>query len=225
MSLFDNLFKKTLYFPGCTAKFIAKDIQTRHEKLLQKFDIKYVKLPELEVCCGKPALDYGYKEDFEKLLKLNIENFRAQGIKKIITTCPVCYSIFQKYYYEDFEIEHITQTILNNIPKIEKKSDEKITIFDACNSQKLPELYNNPREILNKLGYNIQELEYNNERSMCCGKTLKLVSPKVAKSMAEAVLDSVKTKKLIVLTPDCFTHFLENNSKGIKVVELSEVLI
>jgi len=225
MAIFDNIFKKTLYFPGCTAKFIAKDVQTRHEKLLQKFGIKYVKLPELEVCCGKPALDYGYKADFEKLMKLNIENFRAQGIKRIITTCPVCYSIFQKHYYEEFEIEHITQTILNNINKIEKRSDEKITLFDSCNSDKLPELYNNPRLILTKLGYKLQELDYNKESSMCCGRNIKLVSPKVAKSMAEAVLDSVKTKKLVILNPGCFTHLLENNHKGIKIVELSEVLI
>jgi Fe-S oxidoreductase len=225
MALLDNLFKKTLYYPGCTAKFIAKDIQTRHEKLLQKFGIKYIKLQELEVCCGKPALDYGYKEDFEKLVKQNIDNFHAQGIKRIITSCPVCYSVFLKYYSEDFEIEHITKTILDNIRRIEKKSDEKITFFDSCNSDKLQDLYNNPREILKKLGYKLQELEFNKEHSMCCGKSLKLVSPKVAKSMAEALLESVPSKKLIVLSPDCFTHLLENNNKGIKIVELSEVLI
>lgn len=224
MALFENLFKKTLYFPGCTPKFIAKDIQTRHEKLLQKFGIKYVKISELEVCCGKPALDYGYKEDFQKLIKLNIDNFKVQGIKKIITSCPVCYSIFLKHY-EDFEIEHISQTILNNINKIEKRSDEKVTFFDACNPQKLPELYNNPREILKKLGYKLHELEFNKERSMCCGKSLKLISPRVSKSMADALLESVPTKKLIVMSPDCFTHLLENNSKGIKIVELSEALI
>ena len=225
MALFDRFFKKTLYFPGCSAKFLAKDVSKRHEKILEKIGIKYVKLPELEVCCGKPALEYGYVEDFKKLVQTNIDNFKAQEIKKIITSCPYCYSIM-KQHYDEFEVEHISQTILNNINKFEKKGErESVTFFDSCNPQKLPELYDAPREILEKLGYRITELEYNKEKSLSCGESLKLVSSKIAKAMSEAVLNEVKTKKFITMSPSCYLHLNENNSKGIKVMELSEVIL
>ena len=165
MGLFDGLFKKTLYFPGCPAKFLVKDIQKRHEQLLTKLGVKYVKLPELEVCCGKPALDYGYRDDFQNMVKHNSEMFKNNGIKRIITTCPFCYTMFKKHY-EDIEVEHITQTILKNISKIEKKSDgELVTYYDSCNPEKFPELYDNPRKILEAVGYKISELEMNKEKS------------------------------------------------------------
>lgn len=225
MALFDGLFKKTLYFPGCSAKFLVKGVQKRHEDLLKKLGVKYVTLPELEVCCGKPALDYGYKEDFQNMVNLNSQTFAQNGIKKIITTCPFCYSVFKKHY-EDIEVEHITQTILKNIHKLNAKGDgELVTFYDSCNPEKYPDLYDNPRKILETMGYKVAELDFNREKSLCCGKVLQPVSPKVSKFMAEAVLDSVKTKKLITLSPDCFIHFTENNKKGIKILELSEVLL
>ncbi len=225
MRLFDGLFKKTLYFPGCSAKFLVKDVQIRHEKLLTKLGVKYVKLSELEVCCGKPTLDFGYTDDFQNLIKHNTEMFVNNGIKKIITTCPFCYTIFKKHY-EDIEVEHITETILKNIRKIDKKVDgEAVTFYDSCNPEKYPDLYDNPRKILEAVGYNVMELELNKEKGLCCGAVLKPVSPKVSKFMAEAVLDVVKTQKLITMAPDCFIHFNENNTKKIKILELSEVLL
>ncbi len=225
MALFDRFFKKTLYFPGCSAKFQSKDVSKRHEQILNKIGIKYIKLPELEVCCGKPALEYGYVEDFKKLIQTNLDNFRAQEINKIITSCPYCYSIM-KQYYDEFEIEHISQTILNNINKFEKKGEgESITYFDSCNPQKLQELYDTPRQILEKLGYRIVELENNKEKSLSCGESLKLVSTKIAKSMAESVLSEVKTKRFVTMSPSCYLHFNENNPKGIKIIELSEVIL
>lgn len=224
MALFDGMFKKVLYFPGCSAKFEAVEVQKRHEQLLNKFGIRYVKMSDMEVCCGKPALEFGYVEDFKNLVKINTDNFKEKGVNKIITSCPMCYTMFLKHY-GDFEVEHITQTILDNIKKIEKQSDgEQITMFDACNPYKLPELYENPRKILQKLGFRVVELEHNKERSLSCGSSLKLVSAKTAKTMAEAVLENVKTRRMVTIAPDCYSHLLENNPK-VKVIELSEVLI
>lgn len=225
MALFDRFFKKTLYFPGCSAKFMAKEVSSRHEKILTKIGIKYVKIPEIEVCCGKPALEYGYVEDFKTLVQTNIDNFKAQEIKKIITSCPCCYSIM-KQHYDEFEVEHISQTILDNINKFDKKGEgEQVTYFDSCNPQKLSELYETPRKVLEKLGYRIIELEYNKEKSLSCGESLKLVSSKIAKAMSEAVLNETKTKKFITMSPSCYLHFKENNPKNVKIIELSEVVI
>jgi Fe-S oxidoreductase len=224
MVIFEGLFKKTLYFPGCSAKFEAVNVQKRHEQLLNKFGIKYIKLAELEVCCGKPAKDFGYVEDFKKLVKLNNDNFKANGVKKIITSCPMCYMMIQKHY-DDFEVEHISTTILKNIGKIDKNyQNEAITIFDACNPMKLPELYENPRKILELVGFKVVELERNREKSLNSGKSLKLISPKTAKAMAENVLENVKTKRVVTIDAGCYAH-LNENAKNVKVIELSEVLV
>jgi len=225
MGFFDGLRGKTLYFPGCSAKFLVNDIQRRHEQLLTIFGIDYVKFPEMEVCCGKPALDYGYKNDFHALVRKNSELFKNQGIKKIITSASFCSLIFAQHYGE-VEVEHISETILKNIHKIKKDYEgEQVTFFDACNPQKLGHLYDTPRKILEAVGFRLVELEFAKEKSLCCGQVLKPISPKVSSYMAEAVLDAVPTKKLITMSPDCYAHFKENNPKNLKILELSEVLL
>jgi Fe-S oxidoreductase len=224
MAIF-GLFKgKTLYFPGCTAKYVAKDIQRRHEQLLTMFEIEYVKFPELAVCCGKPASDYGFKDDYKSLVKKNQNMFKNQKIKKIITSCPQCYWIF-KEEYDNIEVLHISQVILNNMDKIDLKTDEAVCFYDAVNPNKLDELYNNPREILKAVGMNIQEFEYNKKLSLDCGVELQPVSPKVADKMAEEILKNVETRKLIVMCPTAYVHLKKNNPYGVKVLELSEVLL
>jgi len=225
MGLFDNLFGKTLYFPGCFPKYKAKDIQRRHEQLLTMFGIKYIKLAELEVCCGKPALDYGFLEEFQSLRSRNANAFKNQRIKKIIVSCPECYYTFKKNY-EDIEVQHISQVILENISKIEKNLDgEDLTYYDCPNPLKLKELYDVPRKILEDIKANIVELHYNKEMTMDSGKLLEPVSPKIAEKMADAVLKEVKTKKLVVLSPEIYLHLKNHNKYEFKILELSEVLL
>ncbi|MFH1971949.1 MAG: (Fe-S)-binding protein [archaeon] len=222
MALFGKLFGKTLYYPGCSSKFVNRDIQRRHEHLLTSFDIEYIKLPEIEVCCGLPALHLGYREDFNRLVKKNNDMFKNQKIKTIITSCPTCYYMFKKHY--NVEVKYILEVFLENIEKIKKHySSEKITFFDPCNFLGDEMLYNAPREILKKVGFELVELERNRENSMCCGFPLKENSPKVAESMAKTILDNVKTNKLITTCPNCYAHLKDNTD--IDVIELSEVLV
>jgi len=225
MGLFDRVFGKTLYYPGCVNKFLAKDIQRRHEELLVKFKVDVVKYPELEVCCGRHALNYGFPDDFNELRRINSEMFKNQKISKIITGDPACYYTFKKHY-EDIEVEHISQTILNNVKKLDRKYEgQSITFFDPCNPYKLKELYDHPRQILEGVGIHVVNLDPCREQSLCCGKALQHISPKVGKAMAEAVLKEVKTKKLITTSTDCYLQFKENNPQGIQIMEFTEVLV
>tara|TARA_Y100000310_G_C20519590_1_gene732986 strand:+ start:301 stop:978 length:678 start_codon:yes stop_codon:yes gene_type:complete len=225
MAFLDRFFGKTLYFPGCATKFLGKDIQKRHEKLLKNFGIKYITLAKEEVCCGKPARDYGYKQDFQQLAKKNTTLFEDKKVTKLITSCPLCYNTFKNYDW-GIEVEHISKTILENKEKLPKKSSgELITLYDTCNSTKDPTLYNAPREILQEMGYTIKELPFCKEKSLCCGKVLDPLSPKIAQNMAESVLEMVKTKKVVCISPDC-TLFLKKHAKpGIEVIELSELML
>ncbi|MBT3985024.1 (Fe-S)-binding protein [archaeon] len=223
MAIFGKLFGKVLYYPGCSSKFVNKDIQRGHEHLLTSFEIDYVKLPDLEVCCGLPALHLGYRDDFQSLYNKNMKMFRNQRIKMIITSCPTCYYMFKKHY--PIEVKHISEVILDNIEMLKKDyKGEKITFFDPCNFLGANMLYDQPREILKNVNFDVQELPFNREESLCCGFAVKENSPKIAHHMAQLILKDVKTKKLITTCPNCYMH-LKENSEGIEVLELNEVLI
>ena len=77
-----------LYYPGCMCKFVLKDFQGNNEKILRKIGISFIKLKDIEACCGSPVLNAGYLNNFKTLAKKNHKIFKDHGVKKIITSCP-----------------------------------------------------------------------------------------------------------------------------------------
>ncbi len=214
--------KNTLYYPGCLTKILKLD--ENYKKILQKLEIQFITLEDTEFCCGSPIINVGYQEDFQKISGNNMDLFKKHKVSKIITSCPSCYNTFKKYY--NIEVEHITQTILNNIDKLELKNfNEKITYHDPCYLGRYQNIYNEPREILKALNFEVIEMENNKENSLCCGagSGLQPNLPSIANKAAEVRLKQVKTSKLITTCPLCYQHF--KNNSNIKVLELSEVLI
>ena len=212
-----------LYYPGCVTKFFQKDVQDAYESLLTKFGIKFVKLKESERCCGLEALEAGYKNDFNDIVAKNEEIFKAKGIGSIITSCPRCYHTFKNSY--GIPTEHIISVIQRNIKRLDRKSGT-LTYYDPCTLGRKCGIYNEPREILKSVGYDVVDLHECKEKTMCCGAGggLKRNSPRVADRVAQIVLSQVKTNALVTSDPLCYQH-LKENAKGIKVYELSEVLI
>lgn len=220
--------KNTIYYPGCLSKYILKDIANNYVSILNKLGVKFSVINEKEICCGAPALNNGYVLDFQDIRERNRELFKKNKVGKIITSCGNCYKAFNENY--DIKVEHITQTLMKYLNKLPLKFEEDITYFDPCILGRQSGIYEEPRKILDLLGFNVKELEFNRRNSICCGGggNLKANLPKVADKMALRVLKFVKTKKLVTACPMCYYHLKQNatqNATGIEVLELSEVLI
>lgn len=237
MSFLDKILGgNILYYPGCLTKFVAKDLLKKYRKILEKIGIDFIELSEIELCCGSPALKAGYKKDFENLAKKNFEIFKEHGVKKIITNCPACFMILKKYYKEvlgeswNIEVEHITQTIAKNIKKLDldiKEKKEKVTFHDPCHLGRQMGVYDEPREIIKKLGYEILEMELSKKDSFCCGGGggVKSNEPELANKIAKDRINQArKTKAEIICTacPLCYLH-LKENAKDINVKEISQI--
>lgn len=228
--MFKKLLKKltvrnTLYYPGCLTKYSLPKIKDNYEKILKKIGVDYIMLKELELCCGSPAIRGGYSKDFKDIKKKNLELFDRYGVAKIITNCPACYHIFKEEY--GLDVEHASTLVLKNIDGFDKiKEKEQISYHDPCHLGRYSNIYEEPREVLRKLGYEVVELRNHHEESLCCGGGggLKSNNPKVANKIAELRLSQVKTKKIVTPCPMCYAH-LKENAKGIKVLEFSEVLV
>jgi heterodisulfide reductase subunit D len=226
MNFFDRFRKgETLFYPGCLAKSSLKSIANNYATVLQKLGMEIILLKDSEVCCGWPALSMGYRPEFEELMAKNIEVFKQHNIKKIITSCPSCYLTF-KEHYKGFEVEHITQTLVRYLKVLPIKYEEKITYYDPCSLGRKAGIFNEPRVILEALGFEIVELKNNKENTSCCGFGGGLAQniPAISNKIAKELLSKVKTKKLITTCAQCYQH-LKNNSTNVEVLELSQVLI
>jgi len=219
------IFGNTLYYPGCMSKIKLKHIAENYKTILDRLGIKYITIKDIELCCGIPALNAGYREDFYDIMDRNKEIFENQKVSKIITNCPSCARVFSKEY--GIKTEHITQTIAKNLDKLKKKHDgEDIAYHDPCNLGRKFLVYDEPRAILRHVGFEIIEFRNNKENSSCCGAggLLKANSPKISGKVAMSRLKEVRTKKLVTTCPLCYLH-LKENARGIEVLELSEVLV
>jgi len=241
MGLFDKVLGgNVLFYPGCMEKFVLKKHQEDYEKILRKIGIDFIKLKDLELCCGSPVLNAGYEEDFKSIVKKNYKMFKEHGVKKIITPCPACFkTINLEYpkYLDDFdiEVEHVSQTIMNAIKngklKLKKISKPvKVTYHDPCHLGRYCGVYEEPREILRALGYEIVEMKFNRENAWCCGGGggLKSNYPELSEEISkERLKQALETKAEMIVTtcPMCFSCFEQASKERIKSVELSKLLV
>jgi Fe-S oxidoreductase len=216
-------FGNTLYYPGCLTHHALPKIEKNYEKVLRALGIDFIFLPGFS-CCGSPVTHAGYEKDFEKLKEKNNNFFKKYGVSRIITNCPACYKVLSGY---GLEVEHITQTVWKGIGKIKMKHKGEITYHDPCHLGRHSNIYDEPRNILKAIGFDVVELQGNRGDSMCCGAGggLKTNYPKLSGNIADNLLKRVRTKKLVTPCPMCYAHFKENAPKGLEILEFSEVLV
>lgn len=237
MGIFSILKKSnTLYFPGCKAYF--KDNVILWEKIFSKLGIDF-RVAEKKVCCGLPALEAGYDFVARKLARRNFEIFKEEKIEKILSPCPACYKMFMgdyKKFLPDWNIEPlnlwkiILDKLIENPGLIKKKENSEIGFLDSCYLGRYSGIYEEPREILELIGYEIKEIKDNREDSMCVGGCggLQRISPELADKCAREKLLQAKRigiKKVIVTSLEEYELLKKNSAEvGIEVLEFSNVL-
>ena len=242
MSFLDKIIKSscnTLYYPGCLTKYVAKDIFDNYKKLLEMSGEDFVVLSDNEVCCGSPALNAGYSDDFKNLSEKNLKIFQDYNVKKVITGCPACYEILSHKYPEvlgdkwKIEVEHMTTYLLSKIKDGRLKLNEariKATYHDPCHLGRYSKIYEEPREILKSIGMELLEMPLNREFAFCCGagggvqSNRKELAEKIATERISQALET-DAEYLITPCPMCTYNLRNSSGEKIKVKEFSEVLL
>lgn len=224
MKFFSKLFRnKTLFYPGHLTKISIPKIETNYKDILEDLDVDFVTIEDQGLCCGMPAKQAGYKGEYERLQEVNRQILLANKIGKVITNSPANYLAF-KDLGDDFEVEHVLQTIYNNIDKLERcYSGEEITYYDPGVLSRKANIYEEPRAILRKLGLKVAELPESKKNSRCCGIGFQPNNKRLADEAARIILSQVKTEKLVTSCPACYLHFKRNAPSNIQVLEFSEV--
>jgi Fe-S oxidoreductase len=158
-----------VFFPGCQLSGSSPQyVRKIYDNLCEKIDGGV----GLSLgCCGAPADWAGREEHFSETLR-DIENrWLELGQPKIITACPTCYSIF-KERLPQIELDYIWNVFEQyGLPPIdeEKIEPKRLVIHDACTTRHEDSLHESIRNILHKLGHEIQELGNSRQTTGCCG--------------------------------------------------------
>lgn len=143
---------KAIYHAGCRTCYdkemwkVARSAVT----LLQKADVDVGIAREQESCCGGRAYDMGYKDDFLRQAKHNMELFKKSGAEILVTGCSDCYHAFKVLYDKfdikgDLEVLHATEYLdrLIKAGKIKPTNElpMRVTYHDPCHLGRLGEPY------------------------------------------------------------------------------------
>ena len=172
-----------LFWVGCAGAYEerAKKTTKAVAELLHMAGVNFAVLGKRETCTGDPARRSGNEFLYQILAAENIETFKetfgSRGVKKVVVTCPHCFTTIGKDYAQsgyELQMLHHTQ-LLNTLVKEGKlktsphKADQKITFHDPCYLGRHNQIYAPPRELLEASGCDIEEMPRNKERSFCCG--------------------------------------------------------
>lgn len=231
-----------LYFVGCTAA-LTPDIQTvsiNTAKILNKLGIDFSVLGEHEICCGSVALRTGDNSAFESVATKNKELFKKTGAKTIITSCAGCYRTLKIDY--EAQMEELGIEVLHTVEFIHKIITEKniplknleitATYHDPCHTGRHTGVYDEPRELLNKMA-TVTEMKTIKDNAKCCGagggvkKGFPELSMEIAKSRVEEAMET-GAEYIVSICPFCFRNLsdaIKELGSNMKMVDLLELLI
>jgi Fe-S oxidoreductase len=193
LETFDPSKHDVLVWLGCAGSFDA-DFQKSLRSLFGILRARAVKFGVLskERCTGDPAKRTGNEYMYQELATGNIEDLKAAGPKKILTSCPHCVKTigddYKKFGYEveivhsSVYVEELTRDLLRSAtagPAVSAPADEvsraasggrdAVTFHDPCYLGRYAGKVDEPRALLTRFGADIKEPERNRDNPFCCG--------------------------------------------------------
>jgi len=171
---------EVLFWVGCSGSFDerAKKITKAFVRILNNAKVEFAVLGTEEGCTGDPAKRAGNEMVFQMQAMMNIQVLDGYEVKKIVTACPHCFNTLKNEYPSlggNYEVVHHTQFI-NGLLKEGRLTIEggsfkgkKITFHDPCYLGRGNDVYEAPRELIQKLDGELVEMKRCRSKGLCCG--------------------------------------------------------
>ncbi len=237
---------EVLFWVGCAGSFDdrAKKITKAFVKILNKANVEFAVLGTEESCTGDPAKRAGNEFLFQMQAMTNIEVLNGYEIKKIVTACPHCFNTFKNEYPElggKYEVYHHTEFLKSLLDEgrltIEggKFKGKKITFHDPCYLGRANDIYEAPRDLIQKLDSELVEMKRSRAKGLCCGAGGAQMFKDAEKGDKEINIertdDALKTNPNIIATgcPFCNTMMTDgvkaaNKENEIEVLDIAELI-
>jgi Fe-S oxidoreductase len=237
---------EVLFWVGCSGSFDdrAKKITKAFVKLLNSAKVPFAVLGTEESCTGDPAKRAGNEFLFQMQAMTNIEVLNAYDVKKIVTACPHCFNTIKNEYPElggNYEVVHHTQFLKSLLDDgrltIEggQFKGKKITFHDPCYLGRANNIYEAPRDLMEKLDAELVEMKRSKLNGLCCGAGGAQMFKEPEKGNkdvnVERTEDALETEPEIIAAgcPFCNTMLTDgvkakNREHDIKVMDVAELI-
>jgi Fe-S oxidoreductase len=176
LETFDPAKHAVLVWLGCAGSFDAdfqKSLRSLFE-ILRSSGVRFGVLAK-EKCTGDPAKRTGNEYMYQELATANIEDLKAAGPTKILTSCPHCVkTIGSDYRKFGYEVDVVHSSVF--VEELTRQSHaslsgrrDTVTFHDPCYLGRYGGKVDEPRELLTRFGATIVEPVRNRDNPYCCG--------------------------------------------------------
>ena len=169
-----------LLWVGCAGAFNpdAQEVVRAVATIMHHAGVSFAVLGDTETCTGDSARRAGNEYLYYEMALGNIETLNAAGAdkKRIVTSCPHCFTSIGKEYGElggHYDVFHHTQLISDLVGqgklRLNGSNLEQVTYHDPCYLGRHNEVIIEPRDALAKAGVTLLEMDRNGKDSFCCG--------------------------------------------------------
>jgi len=218
-----KLKEKAAFYAGCLIDFAYPEMGEALIKILNKADIQVI-FPEGQTCCGAPARYNGAYEVAAGNAVDNIKALMREDVKYVVSTCPTCTVALEHEFITVFEslgqTEWLSQARQLSAKTVDFSSlvkqlvDEgrltlkegralgKITYHDSCHLKRSLKVAEQPRELLQKAGYELTEMF---ECDTCCGMggSYSIKMPEISAPILQRKLRNIKETGAPIVAMDC----------------------
>jgi Fe-S oxidoreductase len=234
------------YFVGCVSAMfpMSYGIPQGFAIVLGRAGVNFTTLGGDEWCCGFPMLMAGQLKQAEEMIWHNVEQVRALGIPRLVTTCPSCYHMWHHTYPDilgeslGFEVVHAVEVLrdLMNEGRLELTEPRRtgiVTYHDPCDLGRKGGIYDAPREILRQVpGFTFVEMQQSREYALCCGGggDLETFDPDLVQEVAaQRIVQAAEIGAMVLVSacPQCvrtLSKAARANKVRIRVMDMTQFL-
>ncbi len=234
------------YFVGCVSAMfpMSYGIPQSFAAVLGRAGVRFTTLGGDERCCGFPLMMAGQLKQAETLIRHNVEQMRALGIPRLVTTCPSCYHMWHHTYPDllgeplGFEVVHAVELLSElvtggQLELTEPRRTGVVTYHDPCDLGRKSGIYDPPREVLRSVpGYTFVEMQQSRKHALCCGGggDLETFDPTLVQEVAAqriAQAAEVGATVLVSACPQCvrtLSKAARANKVRVRVMDLTQFL-
>ncbi|WP_129126515.1 L-lactate dehydrogenase (quinone) large subunit LdhH [Geomonas oryzae] len=215
--------EKAVFYAGCLIDFAYPETGIALVKLLNKAGIEVI-FPQEQTCCGAPALYNGAYEVAAHNAVDNIKALLEVEAKYVVSACPTCTVALAHDFAKTLQDQGRSEWLDKAKELAEKTVDlstlvkrlveegrlsfaegedlGKITYHDSCHLKRTLKVSQEPRELLQKAGYELAEMY---ECDMCCGMggSYSMKLPEISAPILKRKLHNIKETGAPLVAMDC----------------------
>ena len=245
-----KLKEKAAFYAGCLIDFAYPEMGVSLVKILNKAGIEVI-FPEDQTCCGAPARYNGAYEVAANNATDNINALLKEDVDYVVSACPTCTVALDHEFISTFnslgqtemlpKAKKLAAKTIDFSTLIKKLVDEgrlthtqgrklgSITYHDSCHLKRTLKVSDEPRELLQKVGYELTEMF---ECDTCCGMggSYSIKLPEISGPILQRKLTNIKSTGAGIVAMDCpgcvmqIRGGMDQDGAKIKVMHTVELL-